>query len=127
MLFGFVGVGTLLVDVGVTKLLYSSFGFSAVLSSAIGFLSGFFFNFPMNRKKVFHHADNDRFSLRAQVMQYVALSIFNLVATSFAVGFLTDTGIVAIQYAKVIVTAVFAVWNFVLFKFLIFSKKLIKN
>lgn len=123
ILFFLVGIATLLVDVAVTSMLYTLLHVPAAIASGAGFLSGFLFNFPMNRKKVFQHADNDRFSLKAQILQYAALSIFNLVATSLVVGFLTDSGIMTIQYAKVIVTAVFAVWNFVLFKFVIFSKK----
>lgn len=123
ILFLGVGLATLLLDVFVTNTMYSILHVPAAFASAVGFLSGFLFNFPMNRKKVFHHADDDRFSLQAQIIQYATLSVFNLIATSLAVGFLTDSGIVAIQYAKTIVTAVFAVWNFALFKLVIFSKQ----
>lgn len=122
-LFLIVGVATLLIDVVVTSISYTVLHMPAAFASAIGFLSGFFFNFPMNRKKVFHHADNDKFSLQVQIVQYATLSVFNLVATSLAVGFLADSGILTIQYAKIIITAVFAVWNFLVFKFVVFSKK----
>lgn len=122
--FGFVGFATLLIDVLVTYTLFHFAGFSAFLASGVGFLSGFFFNFPMNRKKVFNHSESDRFSLHKQIVLYGILSIFNLFATSALVDLLVQFKIFDIQYAKIVVTAVFAVWNFIVFKLFIFSKKL---
>lgn len=120
--FGLVGVGSLLIDLGVTLLLFHAVGLSAFLSSAIGFLSAFFFNFPMNRKKVFNHSSDDRFSLRIQAIMYTVLCVFNLVATSLLVELLVTYEVIEIQYAKLLTTAIIAVWNFVIFKFVVFSK-----
>lgn len=117
-----VGVVTFCIDTGVSYALFHFFHLPAYLASAVGFLSGFFFNFPMNRKKVFHHSIDDRFSLKSQIAMYATLSIFNLFMTSLAVEILVHHG-QEIQYAKVMVTAVMAVWNFILFKTVIFSKK----
>ena len=121
--FGFVGVVTLLIDVTVTTTLYSSFHVPAYLASGIGFLSGFFFNFPMNRKRVFHHSERDKFNLRSQILMYVSLSLFNLLATSLITQLLVSSLELKIAFAKVIVTAVIAVWNFIIFKTLVFSKR----
>jgi putative flippase GtrA len=123
ILFGIVGVTTLGIDVGVSAFCYYVLHFPAYIASGTGFLSGFFFNFPMNRKRVFHHGANDRFSFKVQVILYIALSIFNLVITSLLVDLMVNNHFLVIQYAKMVVTALIAVWNFVLFKFLIFSKK----
>lgn len=122
-LFGIVGVATLLVDLAVTTVLYESLNFPAYLASAIGFLSGFFVNFPLNRKKVFQHSESDRYSLRSQVVLYFALCIFNLMATSLLTELLVSGGGMRIVYAKALVTALIAVWNFILFKAVIFSKQ----
>ena len=122
-LFGVVGLTTLLIDISITYMCYHYLDLPAYLSSAVGFLSGFVFNFPMNRKKVFKHSRNDFFSLRAQITGYVLLCIFNLISTSLMVSFLVSNDML-IQYAKVLVTAIIAVWNFVIFKYLIFTKKL---
>lgn len=123
VLFGVVGGVTLVIDTSVTYVLYNFAHLPAFLASGIGFLSAFFFNFPMNRKKVFHHSADDRFSLRTQIILYAALSIFNLIATSAAVAGLVGLNLLKIQYAKIIVTAIFAVWNFLVFRLFIFSKK----
>lgn len=123
LFFLIVGLITLGIDVFVATTLYNVFNFPAYLASAIGFMSGFFFNFPMNRKKVFHHSDNDKFSLHSQVAMFILLSVFNLLATSVIVELIVSSEITSIQYAKIFVTALIAVWNFILFKLVIFSKK----
>ena len=122
--YGLVGVISLLLDLLVTVVLFNIFNFPAYLASAVGFMTGFLFNFPMNRKKVFHHGPHDRYSLKEQVSMYLSLSILNLFVTSFLSEILVSSHIVKIGYAKLIVTALIAVWNFLLFKFVIFSKKL---
>lgn len=123
LLFGVVGLITLGIDVGVTSMLYYLLSFPPYLASAIGFCSGFFFNFPMNRHKVFAHTDKDRFSLHSQISMVAILSLFNLFATSAMVEVIVTNDIADIQYAKIFVTALIAVWNFLLFKFFIFSKR----
>jgi len=122
-LFGIVGITTLLVDTLVTSILYYIAHLPAFMASGIGFLSGFCVNFPLNRKQVFNHSEDDRFSLKAQIYLYASLSIFNLIATSMAVDVLVSTNMLEIQWAKIITTVVFAVWNFLVFKLFIFSKK----
>lgn len=121
--FGVVGVVTLLIDVGVSAACYYILHLPAYLASGVGFLSGFFFNFPMNRKRVFHHSIHDRFQFPTQVTLYIALCLFNLVITSLLVDLMVNSQLVPIQFAKIIVTVLIAVWNFLLFKFFIFSKK----
>lgn len=123
MLFGIVGVVTLGIDVAVTAAAYYMFSMEAYVASALGFLSGFFFNFPVNRKKVFNHSILDRFSAHQQIIMYVFLAIFNLLVTSFCVEFLVSFDILKIERAKIAVTIMIAIWNFAIFKFLIFSKR----
>ena len=123
LFFGLVGLVTFCIDVGVSLALFHLIGLPVFLASGIGFASGFFFNFPMNRKRVFHHSDLDRFQLYSQVIMYIALSIFNLVSTSWMVDVMVEKASFSIQASKVLVTAMIAVWNFLIFKYLIFSKK----
>lgn len=122
-LFGIVGITTLLVDTLVTSILYYIVHLPAFMASGVGFLSGFCVNFPLNRKQVFNHSEDDRFSLKAQIYLYASLSIFNLIATSTAVDLLVKMNILEIQWAKIVTTIVFAIWNFLVFKLFIFSKK----
>ena len=123
VLFGIVGVTTLAVDTLVTSVLYYMAKIPAFMASGIGFLSGFCVNFPMNRKQVFNHSEDDRFSLKSQICLYALLSFFNLMATSMTVDLLVKMNILEIQWAKIVTTIIFAIWNFLVFKLFIFSKK----
>lgn len=89
----------------------------------IGFTSAFFFNFPINRKHVFQHSPKDRLSLKWQIIFYVSLSLFNLVMTGLLMDWIVSSGLLTISLAKICVSAVIATWNFLLFKFFIFSKR----
>lgn len=122
-LFGIVGITTLLIDALVTSTFYYIAHLPAFMASGIGFLSGFCVNFPLNRKQVFNHSEDDRFSLKTQIYLYASLSIFNLIATSMTVDVLVSTNMLEIQWAKIVTTVVFAIWNFLVFKLFIFSKK----
>ena len=126
-LFLVVGGITLLIDTSISYILYHNIHLPAFLASGIGFLSGFVFNFPVNRKKVFNHSQYDRFSLKIQITLYTLLSLFNLVATSSILATLVNSNVLDIQWAKVVVTAVFAIWNFLVFNLFIFSKNNDKN
>lgn len=117
-----VGIITLGIDIGVSWIALHKIGLSAYFASGLGFLSGFFFNFPMNRKKVFRHTKNDKFNLSQQIVLFASLSIFNLIATSAIIGWLVSVEVFEIQYAKTIVTGIVAIWNFFILKNFIFSK-----
>lgn len=123
VLFGLVGVGSLLIDLTVTTSLYDFAHFPAYLAGCLGFSSAFFFNFPLNRKHVFNHTKHDKFSMRTQVILYVCLSLFNLMMTGLFMQLLVSRAGVQVSLAKISVTAVIAIWNFFVFKYLVFSKR----
>lgn len=122
-LFGIVGVVSLLIDVAVTTALYSYAHLPAYLAGSIGFLSAFFFNFPVNRKHVFNHTNLDRFSLKTQMSLFAGLCFFNLGVTALLMDVMVDWLGVQVSLAKIAVTALIAVWNFLLFRYFIFSKQ----
>ena len=122
-LFSVVGGTSFLIDVSVTTALFHYLHFPAYLAGVIGFCSAFFFNFPINRKHVFNHSDKDRFSLKKQIILYFSLSIFNLLMTGVLMQWLVGTHLLNIGFAKACVTGLIAIWNFLLFRFFIFSKR----
>lgn len=121
LLFLIVGTTTFFIDLFFTLLLSEVFHLPPYLASPIGFLSGFFFNFPMNRKKVFNHSDKDRFSMKTQIIFYVILSLFNLGVTAVLSELIVSLGL-NIGIAKVIITGLIATWNFIIFRYFVFSK-----
>ena len=122
-LFGVVGGGSLLVDLLVTTSLYDILHTPAYLAGTAGFLAGFFFSFPINRKHVFKHNDDDRFSVKIQALLYGLLCLFNLTATALIMEVIVTADLLNISLAKMSVTALIAIWNFLIFKLWIFSKR----
>lgn len=121
-LFGIVGGVSFLIDVLVTSILFRMLGAPAYLAGSIGFMAAFLFNFPINRKHVFNHTKYDRFSLRTQIAMYATLSICNLFITAVCMHLLTVNHAVGVEYAKAATTLMIAVWNFLIFRFFVFSK-----
>lgn len=123
VLFLLVGLASLALDVMVTSILYNVFNLPAYAAGGIGFLSAFFINFPINRKHVFKHTKRDRFVLKIQIAFYVALVAFNLLMTGLLLETILAYSNLSVEIAKILVTALIACWNFILFKYVIFSKK----
>lgn len=121
--FVIVGGVSFLIDLTVTTFLYKVAHFPAYISGVIGFLSSFFFNFPINRKHVFNHTEDDKFSLKAQATLFAILCIFNLITTGILIEVLVNSANLPISISKILTTGMIATWNFLLFKFYIFSKR----
>lgn len=121
-LFGVVGITSMLIDIVITTFFYRVVSFTPFFASTMGYLSGFLYNFPLNRHKVFRHSDKDKFSLKAQLSMVFVLSFINLVVGSGIVHILVSQDILDISIAKALTTVLIALWNFLIFKFLIFSK-----
>lgn len=121
--FGIVGVASLLIDMTVTYLLFYQVHLPAYLASALGFVSGFAFGFPMHRNQVFQHSPRDRYTLRTQMVLYATLSTFNLLASSLLVDVLVRFGVLEFGWAKAITVALFAVWNFLMMRLVVFAKR----
>lgn len=122
LFFGVVGGVSFLIDLSVTTVLYTYAHFPAYLAGILGFVSSFFFNFPINRKHVFKHSKHDRFSLKTQASLFATLCVINLFATGVFMELLVNQVHLPIAAAKVVVTGTIATWNFCLFKLVIFAK-----
>lgn len=121
ILFVIVGVISLVIDTSVTWFLYKIVLVPVAIASIVGFFSAFAFNFPVNRKRVFHHTKNDRYVLNTQIALYATLLLFNAGFTAVAADLLVKAG-VGIVATKFLLTALIAIWNFLLFRHVIFSK-----
>lgn len=110
------------IDFGVSLFMYYLVGLGPGISSGIGFTAGFIVGFTLNKKWVFKHDSKSRFNVSAQLILYLLLAVFNLIISSVAVEVIVGKGIM-IEIVKPITVIVIAFWNFLIFKFFIFSKK----
>ena len=122
ILFGLVGVGSLIIDVTITTISYKYFHVPAAISGIFGFIAAFGFNFPLNRKKVFKHENNSKYSLKLQIVFYFILCIFNIIVTAAFMYLLVDRIHLVIFIAKVSTTAFISIYNYFILRFIIFSQ-----
>lgn len=112
-----VGGTSFLVDFGLLYVFHELIGIRLWISTGIAFLASFFFNFTFQKIFSFTSKAHSGWSL----LKYITLVLFNTLAT---------IGIVAILYtyigwelAKVISTILTTVWNYLAYRFLVFSDK----
>lgn len=92
------------------------------IASGTGFLLGFLIGFTLNKKVVFLHNSNSRFSVRVQVTLYLLLALLNLIVSASLVHKLVRYGF-RIEYVKIFVTGAIAGWNYIILGRYIFGLK----
>lgn len=90
---------------------------SLFFAQTSSFLCGFVVSFSMNRQWVF----KSKGQMRKQLIQYGALASVNLVLTNVLMSVFVYTLHINNLVAKIIMMAMVAVWNYVIFSKLIFG------
>lgn len=93
---------------------------AVVIANIISFIAGLIVSFTLNKTWVFK-GDHTK-KVGHQFVLYMSLAGVNLLITSVAIYWLVSLGIKAF-IAKFIVIVAIAVWNFALFKTIIFRNK----
>lgn len=120
----FLAVGGLLfvIDYITSVSVFYLFNAPAGLASAIGFLVSFIFGFLLNRHVVFIHSSQSYYSVHTQVALYLILAVCNLFISATIVQ-LVDVAGIRITISKPVVTAIIAIWNYIILGKFIFKKK----
>lgn len=119
----FIAGGTAFVsDYGTFLIWHYAVGLSVRLSSAISFLTGLVVSYLLQKYWVFEvkHQTND--FKRKETYLYVALAVFNLLISVYGVTYLKNIGLPA-YLAKLLVIVAIMIWNYVLYKKVIFSSQ----
>lgn len=114
-----VGVGSLAVDYAVLLALYHGFNVHPAIAGGIGVVAGLIVNFILNKLWSFGAASSTKQSAKQAVM-YGALVCFNLVFTSWFITFVLQFGIQP-EVSKIITTGIITLWNYALYKAVIFK------
>lgn len=117
-----VGVTAVVVEYGSFTLMYGVADWQLYVANSISFTLGLLTSFFLNRLWTFGHADKS-YSKKAshQLGFYVALAITNLLLSNILIGLLSQ--ILDPRYAKLIVMAGPPIWNYLIFKFVIFNHR----
>lgn len=116
-----VGLGSLAVDYFLLLILFHGFGVQLAVASSISFLAGLTVNFLLNKYWSFQAGRGLKKSTKQAVL-YALLVGFNLLFTNFFIVMLQERGI-GPEISKPVTTAMITLWNFALYKTVIFKDK----
>ena len=89
-----------------------------LLSQTVSFLSGFFVSFSLNKYWVFSSSKGHR----SEIGKYAVLAIINLILTNSVIYAAVEYAHIAQWLAKLVVMAMVASWNYVIFSRIIFGR-----
>ena len=113
-----VGGTAFFLDYSVLLVLKEVVGVNTAVAAAAGFLTGFVASFVLNRAWAFVGGKDRRSHI--QLIEYTALVVFNLLFTVVVLELLDETFAVALL--KPAVTAVITLWNYFIYKLVIFRE-----
>ena len=111
MKFGIVGVIAFLIDYGLMVALTELFGVPYLISNTISFTVSVVFNYVASMRYVFERRDD--MSRRREFIIFVVLSIIGLILNDLFMWLFVSVWFIDYRIAKIIVTVLVAIWNFV--------------
>lgn len=122
-LYLLVGGTTFMVDYGAFYVLFAYYGVPLFIANAVGLLAGFIVSFTGNRTVVFRsNRSNTNLSIYKQLVLYGILLSLNTLLSYWVIKLCLFMGVAAVV-GKIISMAVIILWNFVLYRNIIFKKK----
>lgn len=115
----FVGGSTFVLDEGILIMLHGVLNIHLPIALFVSYLVAFVYNFSLNRWWTFSAAENK--SLKQHLVPYFILFIFNLGFTVIFVSLLSK--VINYAVAKVIAVLIQTTWNYLIYKYVIFSKE----
>ncbi len=115
---------TFVSDYSTFLFLYYIVGFSSPQSGVMSFFIGLIINFSLQRYWVFK--GNSKQLARREVIGYGVLAVTNFFVTAYGLLFLDHLGVPAFV-AKLLLVGMIMVWNYLLYKNVIFRVKTIKE
>lgn len=121
-----VGVGSLVVDYGLLLFGYHVLNLDLAVATTAGFIAGMLANFLLNKFWAFGDTGHTAKRSALQMTMYVGLVIFNLLFTNVFVIFLQNNN-VGPEVSKIASTAMITLWNFIIYKKIIFKKRTLET
>lgn len=115
-----VGFVSLTADYIVFMLLYRLFGINTAIAVPAGLTVGLVVNFMLNKLWSFGNRDHLIKQYIKQVIYYIVLVIINSVFTYFFIELLRINNLLDPEFSKLFATAITTLWNYVLYKKIIF-------
>ncbi len=114
-----VGGSSFLLDYLLFYLLFRKMNIDKVVSNSISIFIAFWFNFFLNRLWSFKSDDK----VVGQLLKYVGLMLFNMLFSNAFIYIINSNFGTDPVILKVIAMSIIVIWNFILYKTVIFKKK----
>lgn len=120
IIVGLLSVG---IDYGMLLIAYRAFEINLAAATTIGFLVGLVFNFLLTKFWTFatHETKHTAKQSAKQASMVAILVVFNLAVTNVVVVWLNELN-VGPEISKILTTGMVTIWNYVLYKKLIFKQ-----
>lgn len=116
-----VGIISITVDYGLLLLFYRVLGVPLEIATATAFILGLIVNFMLNRLWSFNAKPGRRNAIRQMVL-YGILVFLNTIFTVFVVGYASSYWNIPPEISKPVCVLLTTVWNYVLYKKVIFKE-----
>lgn len=116
-----IGCATFLVEYIVFYILYVFLHWNLLLANSLSFAVGLSMSFGFNRTWAFKK-NNYHHKVHHQALIYVILALTNLIANNIIVGGLKIVSIDP-RIGKILAIGIIAIWNFIIYKHIIFKEK----
>ena len=113
-----VGVTAFALDYAVFLASFVLIGLNYLMANAMGFLTGFFASFLLNRRYTFGAAG----PMGGSLVRYSLLASFSLLAGSLLMVFFVEWLSIDPAVSKVLVVALTVCWNFPLYRYVVFRR-----
>jgi Predicted membrane protein len=118
--FSMIGVINTLIDFTLFTIVHSLFGVSYVLSQGLGYSLGVANSFLLNKKWTFKDRKVNKKSFH-EFLQFVVVNLISLIITMIAMNLLVKNLNLNVYIAKVMVTVIAQVTNFLGYKLWVFN------
>ena len=112
------GTSAFIADYLILTALYYGLSFNLSTSTTMGFLVGFVISFVSNRKWVFGSKGSER-KTTIQLVEYACLVVVNYIFTVTTINILKNAGLEP-SISKVLIMGAITIWNYLIFKHIIF-------
>lgn len=122
-----VGVGSLMADYSIFLILYYALGVGTAIAAPAGLVVGLVVNFVINKMWSFSNLEIKKKDLVRQATYYVFLVGFNSLFTYLLIEWLKHSYNVEPRFSKLIASACTILWNYVIYKKIIFKPNVPKE
>lgn len=118
--FGLIGMLNFLIDISIYLLLTRKFHFYYIIAHIIAFLIANLISFTLNKNFAFQDINNNKIIIK--YLKFLGFTMISLIISGSCLFICVQYLKISDIYGKIIGTILGATWNFLMYKFIVFSR-----